>query len=73
MSIAGARPDPTDTGTLRPDLAPLETPGTQFQPLDCPPFEKKINLPTNITPSDALGIFTLDFSRAYSEDYSTKY
>ena len=62
MSIKGTRPDPTDTGTLRPDIALLENQGTQFQPLDCPPFNKKINLPTNTTPSDALGIFILFFS-----------
>ena len=62
MSIPGTRPDPTDTGTLRPDIAPLEKPGTQFEPLECPQFDRKINLPTNITPSNALGIFVLFFS-----------
>ena len=62
MSIKGSRPDPTDTGTLRPDIPPLENQGTQFKPLDCPPFDKKINLPTNITPSNALDIFVLFFS-----------
>ena len=61
MSIKGTRPDPTDTGTLRPDIALLENQGTQFQPLDCPLFDKKINLLTNTTPSDTLGIFILFF------------
>ena len=62
MSINGTRPDPTDTGTLRPDIPPLQNPGTQFEPLNCPPFNKKINLPTTITPSNVLGIFVLFFS-----------
>ena len=62
MSIKGTRPDPIDTGTLRPDIAPLENQGTQFQPLDCPLFDKKINLLTNTTPSNTLGIFILFFS-----------
>ena len=62
MSIKGMRPDSTDTGTLRPDLPPLEKLGTQFEPLKCPQFDHKINLPPTITPSNALGIFTLFFS-----------
>ena len=61
MSIKGTRPDPMDTGTLRPDLPPLEKPGTQFEPLECPQFDRKINLPPNITPSNTLGIFSLFF------------
>ena len=61
MSIKGTRPDPMDTGTLRPDLPPLEKLGTQFEPLKCPQFDHKINLPPTITPSNTLGIFTLFF------------
>jgi hypothetical protein len=61
MSVSRVRPDPTDTGTLRPNLEPLEKKGTQFQPLKCPQFDQKINLPDHVTPSDALGIFTLFF------------
>ena len=61
MSIPGTRPDPMDTGTLRPDTAPLKKPGTQFELLECPQFNRKINLPTNITPSNTLGIFVLFF------------
>jgi hypothetical protein len=59
MSIPGTHPDPTDTRTLRPDLDPLEKKGTQFDPLECPQFDQKIDLP--IAPSDALGIFTQFF------------
>ena len=62
MSFPGTYPDLTDTGTLRPDLDPLEKKGTQFDPLKCPQFDCKINLPTNVTPSNALGIFALFFS-----------
>ena len=61
MSIPGTRLDPTDTGTLRPNLPPLEKPGTQFEPLEYPQFDRKINLPPNITPSNILGIFVLFF------------
>ena len=59
MSIKGTCPDPTDTGTFRPNLPLLEKPGTQFEPLECPQFNRKINLPTNVT---LLGIFMLFFS-----------
>lgn len=54
--------DPTDTGTLRPKRKPLQKKGTQFIPMDCPPFEPQVILPTHVSPSNALGIFSLYFS-----------
>ena len=55
-------PDPTDSGTLRPDLPPTSKLGTKFEPMECPEFDFKINLPPHIKPRDAFGIFTLFFS-----------
>ena len=49
MSIKGTRLDPTDTGTLRPDIAPLQNLGTQFQPLNCPQFDLQVILVGNWT------------------------
>jgi hypothetical protein len=51
----------TDLGTLRPNF-PLEpTTGDHFEPLKCPKFKQKINLPTNVKPSDAFAIWSLFF------------
>ena len=56
-------PDPTDSGTLRPDLPPTSKTGTKFEPMEYPEFDSKINLPPHIKPRDAFSIFTLFFSR----------
>lgn len=56
-------PDTTDSGTLRPNFAPVAEVGNTFNPLICPEFAHQINLPPHVKPNDPLGIFMLFFSR----------
>jgi hypothetical protein len=55
--------DSTDPGTLRPNIPPTTTTGTQFVPLECPPFDFKIKLPRRVAPKDAFGIWSLFFTQ----------
>jgi hypothetical protein len=67
MLIKETIADSTDPGTLRPDISPTTSVGTQFVPLDCPQFDFKINLPTHVAPNDALAIWSLFFSQEQLE------
>lgn len=60
-------PDSTDPGTLRPDIDPEIGVGTGFKPLECPYFDKKINLPDHIAPDNAFGIWSLFFTQEQLE------
>lgn len=53
--------DSTDPATTRPDLDPTTQTGTGFIPMDLPPFAYAVNLPPEIKPIDAWGIFLLFF------------
>lgn len=55
--------DPTDYGTLRPNSPPIPTTGTCFQPLDCPDFEYKINLPSSFNLKQPVYLFLLYYNR----------
>lgn len=55
-------PDPTDEGTLRPNVPPLRDHGSQFIPLDLPDFKPKITLLTNVSPNNPITLFTLFYS-----------
>jgi hypothetical protein len=52
-------PDPTDRGTQRPNVAPLQEKGTEFILFECPDFEFEITLPANASPEDPITLFTL--------------
>ena len=54
--------DPTDLGTLRPDIEPETTTGDYFEPLFCPEFEPRTNLPNNVKDDDVFGIWSLFFT-----------
>src|SRR5277367_4135450 len=43
--VVGDHTDPN--GTLRPDLPPEPAPGSQFIPLNCPPFDHQKHIPPN--------------------------
>ncbi len=58
FEIIGDSTDPA--GTLRPNLPPEPTFGTQFDPIPCPEFDYKINLP--VDQSSPIYIFDLFFS-----------
>lgn len=60
-------PDSTDPATTRPALDPVEKSGTGFIPMDLPPFQSTVNLPPDIKPSNAWGIFLLFFPREQIE------
>ena len=60
-------PDPTDTGTLRPNEKLLRQRGTHFVPLECPDFDYSINLPPHAQPHQAFNIFSLFFIRPVLE------
>jgi hypothetical protein len=63
MSIKETIADTTDPGTLRPDIPPTTSTGTQFIPLECPQFDFNITLPTHVAPNDALAIWSLFFTQ----------
>jgi hypothetical protein len=54
--------DPTDEGTLWPNVPPLQDYGSQFIPLDLPNFKPKITLPPNMSPNNPITLFTLFYS-----------
>ena len=60
--IEGTEPDPTDRGTQRPNVAPLQEKGTKFIPFECPDFEFEITLPTDTSPDDPITLFTLYYT-----------
>ena len=43
--------DPTDPGTLRPKVKPLQKKGTQFQPMEIDEFDLEIHLPEDCSPA----------------------
>lgn len=53
--------DSTDPATTRPDIPPTETTGASFHGMNLPDFAHRINLPSNILPSNAWEIFRLFF------------
>lgn len=59
--MADVKPDPTDTGTLRPKRKPLQKTGDTFIPMDVPEFDPQVILPSHINALDALGIFSQFF------------
>lgn len=58
----GTERDPTDQGTLRPNIALLQEKGDEFKPIECPDFEFQITLPSGVTADDPIGLFTLYFT-----------
>ena len=58
----GTEPDPTDRGTQRPNVAPLQEKGTEFIPFECPDFEFEITLPADTSPEDPITLFTLYYT-----------
>jgi hypothetical protein len=58
----GTETDPTDQGTLRPNIPPLREKGDKFLPMQCPDFEPYITLPPGLEPNDPIGLFTLYFT-----------
>src|SRR5438552_2763894 len=61
--------DPTDPrGTLRPNLHPEIGIGDHYEPLICPEFDRRINLPANISGADPLAIWSLFFTRESLEN-----
>jgi hypothetical protein len=58
----GIEPDPTDQGTLQPNVAPLREQGEDFKPMECPDFEFQITLPPDIKANDPIGLFILYFT-----------
>ena len=72
MPLSGAVSDSTDPATLRSNLPLIETPGSQFIPLELPFFENKINLPPHVKSNNVWGIFELFFSKEQVE-YIVKY
>ena len=54
--------DPTDKGTLRPNVPPLRDHGTKFIPMECPDFELQITLPYHVSPDDPITLFTLYYT-----------
>ena len=59
MAPKGVVADSTDPATMRPDLPATVSTGLCFIPMNLPPFERKINLPPNVKPSDAWSLFEL--------------
>jgi hypothetical protein len=61
--------DPTDPkGTLRPNLHPEIGTGDHYEPLFCPGFERRINLPPSINRADPLAIWSLFFTQESLEN-----
>ena len=61
MSPKDTVADSTDPGTLRPNIEPEKDVGDHFEPLFCPEFEPRINLPENVPQNDVFGIWSLFF------------
>ncbi len=57
--MAEAIADPTDPRTPRPNIPPEIVIGAVFQPLDCPEFSSRINLPPTVPRDDPFPIFSL--------------
>ncbi len=55
-------PDSTDLGTDRPNLRPITVTGDRFEPIQIPPNVSWVNIPANINPLDAAGLWGLYFS-----------
>lgn len=55
-------PDPTDPGTLRPNVPPIESRGDEFLPMECPDFDLEITLPDHVSPDDPITLFTLYYT-----------
>ena len=55
--------DPTDPGTLRPNLPPEPAIGDHYNLRKYPQFHRKINLPPGVDNTDAFGIWSQFFSR----------
>jgi hypothetical protein len=60
--------DPTDDGTLRPNIEPEPTTGDHFEPLFCPEFEQCTNLPPEVKSDDPFAIWNLFFTPKIMED-----
>ena len=59
--------DSTDPGTLRPNIELETTTGDYFEPLFCPEFEHRTNLPPGLKKDDVFGIWSLFFTRELVE------
>jgi hypothetical protein len=55
-------PDPTDPGTLRPNVPPIESRGDEFVPMKCPDFDLEITLPDHVSPDDPITLYTLYYT-----------
>ena len=58
MSVA----DPTDAGTLRPQLKVLPNAGTHFQPMRLDEFEYEVHIPEDCSPEDPISLFILYYN-----------
>ena len=58
----GTRYDTTDTGTLRPNVKPLQQIGTDFMPMELPEIDQEIHLLEYASPDDPITLFTLYYS-----------
>lgn len=67
MAPKGTVLDSTDPGTLRPDIASETSTGDYFEPLICPDFDYRTNLPPNLRPDDVFGIWSLFFIKELLE------
>ena len=59
--------DPTDDGTLRPNIEPEPTTGDHFEPLFCPEFPHSQALPPDVESDDPFGIWSLFFTTKIME------
>ncbi len=55
--------DPTDAGTLRPNIQPLKEAGQAFIPMEIPDFDVKIMLPEGVSINNPITIFLLYYPR----------
>lgn len=55
--------DPTDPGTLRPNIKPLQKAGAAFQPMDIPDFQPEIVLPEGVSANNPITLFLLYYPR----------
>jgi hypothetical protein len=61
-AIPDVVPDPTDPGTVQPNIEPEPTTGDHFEPLFCSDFEHQINLPPGVDRNDPFSIWSLSFT-----------
>jgi hypothetical protein len=61
MKMAEVVADPTDDGTLRPNIAPEPT-GGYFEPLFCPKFPSQRTLPPHVETNSPFAIWSLFFT-----------